>query len=114
MHDLIPDTLKFNVAGNLMAFAEDYAAVLAELGDHSRAVRLLGAADAMHERLGTPRNPGQQGNIDEPIAKTRIALTDQHWNDEYQAGRDATVEDVLTRLHTNDATTANLGVNRPV
>jgi predicted ATPase/class 3 adenylate cyclase len=95
MRRLIPQGLAINEPLVLVFFTEDYAAVLAELGAHHRAVRLLGAAEAMRERLGTPRGARQQAQIAEPIAKTRTALLPRDWDDAYQAGRDTTVEDGL-------------------
>jgi tetratricopeptide (TPR) repeat protein len=96
MEDLIPVALEINDASQLMDIAEDYAAVLAELGNHEGAVRLLGAADAMHERLGAPRDIRQEAEIAEPIATTRAALTPEEWQDAYQAGRSTTVDKALT------------------
>jgi hypothetical protein len=70
--------------------------VLAELGEHHRAARLLGAADAMRERNETPRHPPQQAQIAEPYTKARAALPAETWQQEYQAGHDMTVEVALT------------------
>ena len=103
MCDLIPAILELNDAAQLIAMAEDYAAVLAELGDHHQAVQLLGAADAMHQRLGVPRDTRQEAEIAEPIAKTRVALTSHEWEDTYQTGRHTTVEDALTQVHVRHA-----------
>ena len=99
MHNLIPQALQLNTSTGLTALAEDYAAILAELGDHKLAVRLLGAADARRERLETPREAWQQTEIAEPIAKARAALSTQEWNDAYQTGRNTTIEDALTQAH---------------
>jgi predicted ATPase/class 3 adenylate cyclase len=96
---LIPDLLEFNNVTLTMALAEDYAASLAELGDYHHAVQLFGAADAMRQRQGAPRDPLQQAELDEPIGKTRAALTDEEWEVAYQAGRGTTVEDALTEVH---------------
>lgn len=88
-----------NDAALLMAVTEDYAAVLAELGAHQHAVRLLGAADATHERLAAPRDPTQEAEIAEPIAKAHTALTPEEWQDAYRTGRNTTVEDALIQAH---------------
>lgn len=106
MRTLIPQVLSLNEPDFLVVLAEDYAAVLAELGDHHRAVRLLGAADAMRERLRFPRESMQQTDIAQPLNKTKAALTPQMWDDAYQAGRNLTVEDALTEAH---AATAGIG-----
>jgi hypothetical protein len=95
MRSLVPRSLEVAGPGALTALAEDYAAILAELGDHSSAVRLLGAADAMRERLGSPRHHVQAAEIADPIAKTRDGLSEPTWNQAYQAGRASTIEAAL-------------------
>ena len=71
MRNLVPRGLEVAGPGALTALAEDYAAILAEVGDHRSAVRLLGAADTMRQRLGSPRHQVQAAEIAGPIAKTR-------------------------------------------
>ena len=87
----------------LAVAAEDYGAVLAELGDHHRAAKLLGAAEAMRERNSTPRDPNQQTEIEEPYNRARTALGDETWERENHAGRDMTVEAALTEAHAADS-----------
>jgi predicted ATPase/class 3 adenylate cyclase len=99
MHAVIPAILRLNDPLEVATLAEDYAAILAELGDHARAVLLFGAADAMRERLALPRNPWQDAEIAEPAAKSRTALTAVEWDDAYQTGRNTTVEDALPAAH---------------
>ncbi len=106
MQEVIPLALGLNEPANLPTIAEDYAAILAELGEHHFAVRLLGAADAMRERNATPRPSLQQDEIAGPIAKTRAALSPAEWQAAYQAGRDVTVEDALTKAHAATVTGA--------
>jgi predicted ATPase len=98
MRSLIPQVLALNEPGLLVAAAEDYAAILADHGDHRRAIRLLGAADTLRSRIGLPRRVTQEAEIAEPIAKTRTALTAQEWTDTYQAGRNTTVEDAFAEV----------------
>jgi hypothetical protein len=105
LRNLIPQQLAFSEPDRLPCVAEDHGAVLAELGDHQPAVLLLGAADAMRERLGTPRDPAQQADIAEPIAKARTALPTQEWNDAHQTGRNTTVEDALNQAHAAEPST---------
>jgi hypothetical protein len=78
--------------------AEDYGAVLAELGDDKRAVALLGAAEATRERNGTPRVPAHSATLAEPFAKTRAALAPDVWDEAYAAGRETTVGELLGRI----------------
>ena len=99
MRDSIPQVLRINEPDLLVVLAEDYAAVLADLGDHLTAVRLLGAADAMRERLATPRPPAHQAEIAGPISKTRVALSDEEWEAAHKQGRDTTVETALLDAH---------------
>jgi hypothetical protein len=82
-----------------MYIAEDYAAILAEVGQSRSAATLLGAADALHERSGVLRPAMQQQEIDGSIAKARTDLSPQEWDEAYQAGRNAPIEDVLDRVH---------------
>ena len=63
MSSLVPEALKMRDPAHLIVLAEDYAAVLAELGDHRRAARLLGASDALRDRLQSPRLAWQQEEI---------------------------------------------------
>jgi hypothetical protein len=80
-----------------MHLAEDYAAILAELGDHSSAVRLLAAADLIHERSGIPRSRAQQAEIAGPLAKAHAAMPGQEWDTAYQQGRNTPLEDLLSQ-----------------
>jgi hypothetical protein len=105
MRNLIPQCLQLDKPSDLTGLAEDYAAILAELGDHVPAVRLLGAAEATRERLGIPRGQFVQEEIAQPIAKTRAVLSPKEWNDAYQAGRNTTIEDALTEAHAANAPT---------
>jgi tetratricopeptide (TPR) repeat protein len=95
MRDLVPQLLRYDVPASLTAVAEDFAAILAERGDHVLAVRLLGAADARRERLGTPRYALQQAEIAAPMAQSEKAMSPEEWHQAYQAGRIATVETAL-------------------
>ncbi len=101
MRQQIPQVLRLGPPEFHSELAEDYAAVLAELDHHQSAARLLGAADAMHERIGIPRDPGQEAEITEAFAKARAALPAAVWDEHYQHGYAMTVEDLLTELHAN-------------
>jgi predicted ATPase/class 3 adenylate cyclase len=99
MRAIIPPILQRNSPSTLMTLAEDYSAVLADLGDHHAAVRLLGAAEALRDRFSAPRMSLQQAEIGEPIAKCRAALSAQDWDDAYRAGRNMTVEAAFAQVH---------------
>jgi predicted ATPase/class 3 adenylate cyclase len=95
MLDQVAPILRLNEPWMLVVFAEDYAATLAELGANHDAVRLLGAADALRDRVGLERPPSQQVYIADPIAKTRNALNPEEWSASYEAGRGMTIERAL-------------------
>ncbi|MEO5711763.1 MAG: adenylate/guanylate cyclase domain-containing protein [Nocardioidaceae bacterium] len=103
MRNLVPRGLDVAGPGALTALAEDYAAILAEVGEHLTAVRLLGAADTMRLRLGSPRHHVQAAEIAGPIAETRAGLSAQAWDQAYQAGRALTIESALREAHAGDA-----------
>lgn len=96
MRDVIPQALTMSEPAELAVLAEDYAGVVAELGHHGLAVRLLGAADAMRERLSTPRPDWQEAEIAEAIAKSRAALDPLEWDQAYRAGRCAAIDAALS------------------
>jgi tetratricopeptide (TPR) repeat protein len=98
--ELVPQALRIYKPGGLVTVAEDYAAVLAELGEHRQAVRLLGAAEAMRERNANPRSPAQEAEIGEPLAKARAELSLHDWGLAYQAGYAMTIEAALTGART--------------
>ena len=92
----IPRLVQFADPNWLIGFAEDYGAVLAELGDSKLATRLLGSADAMRERRGTPRSPVQEAEISPAFDTARASLTPEAWSREYRWGVRRPVEDSLT------------------
>jgi hypothetical protein len=97
---LVTQALRIYNPAGLVTVAEDYAAVLAELGEHQQALRLLGAAEAMRERNSNPRPQSQEAEIGEPFAKVRAALSDDDWNHEYRAGYTLAIADALTEAQT--------------
>jgi hypothetical protein len=99
MHQQIPDALKFGDAEMLMVLAEDYAALLAQLGSQRHAIRLLGAVDAMRERSGALRDSAQEQEVSEPFRAARASLGDQAWMREYEAGTKRAVEVALVEAH---------------
>jgi predicted ATPase/class 3 adenylate cyclase len=90
----LPQIVQLADPSSLISIAEDYAAVLADLGEHDHAVRLLGATDAMRERNGITRDPLETEN-DEAFARARAAMPTDAWDREYQRGSHTSVEDAL-------------------
>lgn len=87
--------LELDEESMLRPAALDYAVVLAELGDHETAVRLLGSTDAAYRRLGRPPDPLQQDDRLSLIASTKAALTRVEWSDAYADGGAVPIEDAL-------------------
>jgi len=104
MTALIPDELRLNEPTSLTDLAEAYAAILTELGDHSRAVKLLGAADRMRQCLGTPRTQWHE-EVEVIRGKTRGALSERAWTDAYRSGTAAALEEVLKEAYVADGPT---------
>lgn len=96
LRELVPDVLRMAHPVALVEVAEDYAAALAEMGHDRVCARLIGAADAMRERNGTPRPAPQEAEIAGPLTRVRTALGPDTWQREYQHGRNVTVESALT------------------
>jgi hypothetical protein len=96
MDESIPAILRLDNANLSMALAEDYAAVLTDIGDLHSAGRLLGAADAMRARLTARRDRRQDLGVTRTVAKARDALGQAEWEAAYQAGTTLTVEEALS------------------
>jgi predicted ATPase/class 3 adenylate cyclase len=111
MRSSIPRALQLQDPFFLIMLAEDYASCVAELGDARLAARLLGAAEAARERLGSPAEAWRQKDIDHTLANSRAQLPDQEWDDLDQAGHDTTLEQLLTAAQT-PSTGANLSTAR--
>jgi hypothetical protein len=99
MRQVVPDALALNVTANLMFAAEDYAALLAELGHARSAARLLGAADGVHERSGIARQASQEAEISAAIARARASLPADEWKRAYEAGRTTPIYDVIVHAY---------------
>jgi predicted ATPase/class 3 adenylate cyclase len=92
---VISQALDLDEPSLFLPVALDYAVVLATLEAHTPAVRLLGAVDAAHERLGSQPDPLQQGDRTGLIETTTAALASDDWNAAYETGRDTPIEDAL-------------------
>jgi predicted ATPase/class 3 adenylate cyclase len=103
MLEIVPQILEFNEVNVLPELAEDYAAILSELGDARLAVQLLAAAEATRERLGEPRGSSQEAEITGSIAKARRELTETEWDAAWQAGWGTPIEKVLMDACTSRA-----------
>jgi hypothetical protein len=95
MDATMPQLLRLADPEFLIVAAEDYGAVLAELGDLAAAARLLGAADAARERHSTPRHSSQAAAVEQAYAQARAALGDETWHEHYRLGSSIPVDNVL-------------------
>ncbi|HLY22673.1 MAG TPA: LuxR C-terminal-related transcriptional regulator [bacterium] len=63
---------QWGIAWNL----EGLAAVAVTAGDHERAARLLGAADALRKVINTPLTPSERADLERTLAAARAALSE--------------------------------------
>jgi tetratricopeptide (TPR) repeat protein len=94
---LVGQVLQLRSPNLTMAFANTYMNILIRLGDPTRAAHLLGAEEAMRDRLSLP-NPYQDEEQAEAWAAVQGLISAEDWEREIQAGRDAAVEDLLAGL----------------
>jgi tetratricopeptide (TPR) repeat protein len=71
------------------------AGPIARLGDYEKAARLLGAADAEMESLGTNQQPVDQIEIGQFRASVREALGEEAFQEAWQAGHDLSIDEAL-------------------
>jgi predicted ATPase/class 3 adenylate cyclase len=94
---LIGQVLQLRSPNLTMAFANTYMNILIRLGDPVRAAHLLGAEEAMRDRLSLP-NPYQEEEQAEAWAAVEGQISAEDWEREIQTGRQAPVEDLLVAL----------------
>jgi hypothetical protein len=95
MTGLIADTLRQRSPIMTIVLAEDYAAVLAEVGQPVSTARLIGAAEAARERTRLPRPAYQEAELRDAISRARSAIASAEWEGAYARGHAETIEDVL-------------------
>jgi DNA-binding CsgD family transcriptional regulator len=64
-------------------------------GQHARAVRLLGAAEAVRDATGLPPPPGDRASIDRATSAARTALGDATFGVAWNAGRRLTTDQAI-------------------
>jgi tetratricopeptide (TPR) repeat protein len=99
MREQFAPVLRLGNSDLLVILAEDYAALLAELGEFPRAVQLLGAADALRDRIEMPRLPQQQEEISQPLSSARAAMSMLNWEHANSTGRSMAIEDALSEAY---------------
>jgi len=95
---LIESILQLRSPNLTMAFANTYTNILIRLGDPIRAAHLLGAEEAMRDRLSLP-NPHQEEERAEAWAAVKGLTSAEDWELQIQRGREASVEDLLAGLN---------------
>ncbi len=80
-----------------MAFANTYANILIRLGDPVRAAHLIGAEEAMRDRLSLP-NPFQEEERAEAWTAAEGLISAEEWARAIRSGRELSVEDLLLAL----------------
>jgi predicted ATPase/class 3 adenylate cyclase len=95
MRNVIPASLAVHEEFRLVSLAEDYAAILAELGDDRHAAQLLGVADAWHRVENTPRSAIQEREILGAIDAARARLSVEIWDGAHHEGEGTTIDDAL-------------------
>jgi tetratricopeptide (TPR) repeat protein len=98
---LIDSVLQLRSPNLTMAFANTYMNVLIGLGDPVPAAHLLGAEQAMRDRLSMP-NPFEQEEHDEAWTAVKGSISAEDWERECQVGRGESVEDVLSGLRVSE------------
>ena len=94
---LIDQIVRLRSPNLTMAFANTYMNILIRLGDPVRAAHLIGAEEAMRDRLSLP-NPYQEEERAEAWAAVEGHISAEDWAREIRTGRETSVEDVLLGL----------------
>jgi hypothetical protein len=82
------------------------ALVAAATGQHRRAARLFGAADALRTRLGAPLQPNDREFNTRYSDRSRNALGESAFTDAWNAGANLALDDVLTYALQDERTVA--------
>ena len=96
---IVSDAIRINMQANLVYLAEDYGAILAEVGHSRLAGSLLGAADATRERAHLARPPLQWAEIEAAMAQARAALSAEDWDEAYAVGKATSIDIVIARAY---------------
>jgi hypothetical protein len=96
MRPLIPDYVVAVNSLELLAVAEDYAAMLVAVHEEAQAAVLLGAAQGLRTQFGIPIAVYQEGTVEDAMNSIRRAIGAQSWERAYQAGIRTDLADALT------------------
>jgi predicted ATPase len=95
MRRVIRQAMELDEPSLFLPVALDYAVVLARLGQEQSAVRLLGAVEVAHERIGSQPDPLQEVDRLSLIETTRAALDEAEWGAIHAEGRTRAIEDAM-------------------
>ncbi len=95
MQRLMVDAVKQRSPILSIILAEDYAAVLADLGEAAMAASFLGSAETERDRAGIPRPAYQEAELKGPLARARGALPPTEWDLEYERGCRTPLDEML-------------------
>ena len=95
--DLVDAVLELRSPNLTVAFVDTYRNILVRRGDPVSAAHLLGAEEAMRERIGTP-NPYLHDELEETWALVRDTISVDDWQHHRELGRHETVEELLSGL----------------
>jgi tetratricopeptide (TPR) repeat protein len=75
---------------------EGFACLAAAKGESERAARLWGAAQALHETKGIPRDIDFLAEADARISAVRSGMREEAWEEAWRKGRAMTLEEAIT------------------
>jgi hypothetical protein len=75
---------------------EGFACLAGAEGDAERAARLWGAAQALHETKGIPRDTDFLAAADARISAVRLGMGEEVWEEVWRKGRVMTLDEVVS------------------
>jgi len=81
---------------------EGFACVAGAEGETERAARLWGAAQALQEAKGIPRDPDFLAEADTRISAVRSGMGDEAWEEAWKKGRTMTPEEAASYAMTGE------------
>jgi hypothetical protein len=75
---------------------EGFACVAGAKGEADRAVRLWGAAQALHETKGIPRDTDFLAEADTRISEVRSGMGEEAWEEAWRKGRAMTLDETVS------------------
>jgi predicted ATPase len=108
---LIDDVLQLADVSVTAELADIYVVVLAQLDDPIRAAQMLGAADAVCDRIGLSRPRTDEAT--DVIAAARGVLGDGRWDRHYQLGRAEDIEELLHDISSKPPDALETGRSSP-